>query len=321
LDNSIIFVSHAGILENDLSAELGTVIVGKLKGTLWEQVDLRRYLILNHKPLLINFCNTGLLFYKRQVVTIHDMSYKVNPKWFSKKFYRWYNFMIPHIAAGSEKIFTVSNSSKNDITGYLNVNPDKVSVIYNSYYLITNDNFGRVNNEKYVLTVSSLNPRKNLDNLIKAFKQIDKKIRLIIVGLKNNNFGNVVNSNLLDSNIDVKGYVSDSELVSLMKNAEALVYMSFYEGFGLPPLEAMSYGCPVVVSDIAAHREVCGDAALYANPYSVDDIKDKIIEVLDNEKLKNGLIVAANKNIKRFNWFDSANEVLKNINEIVEKYK
>jgi len=121
LNDQIVFVTPPGILDLDLAKELGAIIIGKNKGTIWEQVDLRNYLTLNQKPLLINFCNTGLLFYNRQIVTIHDMSYKVNPKWFSKKFYLWYNFLIPHIAKRSLKILTVSNSSKNDIIKYLKI--------------------------------------------------------------------------------------------------------------------------------------------------------------------------------------------------------
>ena len=123
--------------------------------------------------------------------------------------------------------------------------------------------------------------------------------------------------NSLNNNIIFKGYVSDNELTSLMNNAEAFVYVSFYEGFGLPPLEAMSLECPVIVSDIPAHREVCSNAALYADPYDIDDIKNKINDVLLNDKLKQELIIAGKKNIKRFDWLVSAQKVLKNINEII----
>jgi len=169
LNRQIVFVTPPGILDQDLAKELGAIVIGKNNGTIWEQVDLRNYLTLNQKPLLINFCNTGLLFYNRQIVTIHDMSYKVNPKWFSKKFYLWYNFLIPHIAKRSLKILTVSNSSKNDIIKYLKIRPEKISVIYNSYYLNTNNNFEKIVGDKYLLTVSSFDPRKNLNNLVKAF--------------------------------------------------------------------------------------------------------------------------------------------------------
>jgi len=316
LKDQIVFVTPHNILNHELANELNAIIIGKNTGTIWEQVDLRYYLILKRKPLLINFCNTGILFYKKQMVTIHDMSYKVNSRWFSKKFSIWYNFLIPNITRNSLRILTVSNSAKNDIIKYLKVNPNKINVVYNSSYLNTNNNFGRTENGKYILSVSSVDPRKNLNNLIGAFKKIDKNIKLIIVGLKSNNFGVALDAELLNSNIVIKGYVSDFELGSLMKHAEAFVYLSFYEGFGLPPVEAMEMGCPVIVSDIPAHREVCGGAALYADPNSIEDIQNKIIQVLSNDKLRQKLINAGMKNIERFNWFDSAQKVLNYINEI-----
>lgn len=316
LSDQVFFVSPYNILDKELASELGVIVIGYNRGTFWEQIDLRGYLISKGKPLLINFCNTGMLFYDRQIVTIHDMSYKVNPDWFSRKFYLWYNFLIPHLAKHSFKILTVSNSSKNDIVKYLNVKKDKIRVIYNSSYLNTNNNFETIYHEKYLLSVSSLNPRKNLNNLIKAFEKLDDKINLIIVGLKSDNFA----TNELDigKNVIVKGYVSDDELGALMKNAEAFVYLSFYEGFGLPPIEAMSMGCPVIVSDINSHREVCGNSALYADPYNVEDIKSKITDVLENDRLKYELIVAGKKNIERFDWSTSAYNVLKEINAFIK---
>jgi glycosyltransferase involved in cell wall biosynthesis len=317
LNDKIIFVTPYNILDWNLANELGAIVIGKSKGTIWEQADLRYYLVLNNKPLLINFCNTGILFYDKQIVTIHDMSYKVNPKWFSKRFYLWYNFLIPKIANNSSKILTVSNSSKKDIVNFLKINPDKISVIYNSSYLNTNNNFEPIIEEKYLLTVSSFDSRKNLNNLIEAFKRIEINIKLIIVGLKNANFDFALKKDLFGNNIIIKGYVSDTELAYLMKNAQAFVYVSFYEGFGLPPLEAMGLGCSVIVSDIPAHREVCGNAALYADPHNIEDIKNKINDILSNDKMKGELILAGKENVKRFDWFTSAQCVLKNINEIV----
>jgi glycosyltransferase involved in cell wall biosynthesis len=316
LNDEIIFVTPYNILDKDLANELEAIVVGINKGTIWEQVDLRYYLILKNKPLLISFCNTGMLYYKRQIVTIHDMAYKVNPKWFSKRFYLWYNFIIPKIANGSAKILTVSNASKNDIIKILHIRADKISIIYNSSYLNTNDNFEPVIKEKYILTVSSLDSRKNLNNLIEAFKGIEINVKLVIVGLTSTHFNFDLQKDLFN-NIIIKGYVDDDELISLMKNAEAFVYVSFYEGFGLPPLEAMGVGCPVIVSDIAAHREVCSNAALYADPYSIEDIKNKIDDVLLNDGVKTKLILAGKENMKRFDWLVSAQKVLKNINEIV----
>lgn len=314
--DQFIFVTPNNIFNHELAAELNAKIIGKNRGAVWEQVDLRIFLYLNKNPLLINFCNTGVAFYKNQIVTIHDMSYKVNPLWFSRFFYLWYNFLIPNLAKNSSKILTVSNSSKGDILKYLKIKPEKINVVYNSSYLNTNNNFDRMEKEKYILTVASLDPRKNLNNLIAAFKIIDIEIKLIIVGQKSGNFARDLKVDLLDKNVIIKGYQSDYELSSLIKYAEAFLYLSFYEGFGLPPVEAMDLGCPVLVSDIPAHKEVCGNAALYANPYSIEDIKSKIIEILTNDSIKLELKAAGKKNVQRFNWFNSAQNVLKIVDEL-----
>jgi glycosyltransferase involved in cell wall biosynthesis len=311
-----VFVTPGDIINHEVANELNAKVIGMNKGTLWEQLDLRLFLLHNKHPLLINFCNTGITFYRNQIVTIHDMSYKVNPLWFSKSFFRWYDFLIPNLIKNSVKIFTVSNSAKGDILNYLKVKPEKINVIYNSSYLNRNNNFERIEQDKYILTVASLAPRKNLNNLIDAFEMCNTEVNLIIVGLSNSNFAKGFNINSLSSKIKIKRYQTDDELSSLMKYAEAFLYLSFYEGFGLPPIEAMDIGCPVLVSDIPAHKEICGNAALYANPLSVQDIKNKIEEILNNDTIKLKLKAAGKKNVNRFNWLASAQMVLKSIDEV-----
>jgi glycosyltransferase involved in cell wall biosynthesis len=317
LPDQLLFVTPANIVNLVLATELKAKVIGKNSGTIWEQIDLRWYLHQNKKPLLVNFTNTGVTFYKNQLVTIHDMSYKVNPKWFSKSFYLWYNYLIPNLVKSSLKVFTVSNSSKNDIIKYLKTDPGKINVIYNSSYLNTNNNFEPIEKGKYILTVSSLDPRKNLNNLIVAFNKIKIGVKLIIVGLKSSHFSKGLNTDLLNKNIILKGDQSDDELAALMQYADAFVYFSFYEGFGLPSIEAMGMGCPVIVSDIPVHREVCSNAALYADPYNVEDIEEKITAVLVNNELKLKLKLAGYENVKRFDWFKSAQNVFKVINEVV----
>jgi len=317
LPGDLLFVTPPNIVHHELANELEAKVIGKNSGTVWEQIDLSAYLYSNKKPLLINFTNTGVIFYKNQIVTIHDMSYRVNPSWFSRSFYLWYNYLIPNLVKNSLRVLTVSNSSKSDIVKYLKTMPEKINVIYNSSYLNTNNNFEPIEKEKYILTVSSLDPRKNLNNLVLAFNKIDPGFKLIIVGVKNNNFNEGINTDLLNENIILKGYQSDDELGALMQYAGAFVYFSFYEGFGLPSIEAMKMGCPVIVSDIAAHREICANAALFADPYDVEDIVKKITSVLSNDKLKLELKLAGYENVKRFDWLQSAQKVVKVINEVV----
>jgi glycosyltransferase involved in cell wall biosynthesis len=317
LGQQLFFLTPGNVIHNELAAELGAITYGKNKGAVWEQLDLKYYLIAHGRPLLINFCNTGVLFYRRQIVTIHDMSYKVNPKWFSKSFYYWYNFLIPNISKYSKRILTVSNSSKRDLVNYLKIDQEKISVVYNSSSLVANDNFEGKSANRYFLTVSSLDTRKNLQSLITAFNQINEDVNLFIVGVKDSNFVFNMDEHLFSEKIVLKGYVDDADLKVLMTNATAFVYVSLYEGFGLPPLEAMSMGCPVIVSDIAAHREVCGNAALYVNPFDIAEITKKIKFVLQNDKVRIELAEAGKINAKRFNWLNSAEKVIKIINEVL----
>ncbi len=319
LSDDILFVSPHNILDEALAAELGVVIIGKRTGTTWEQIDLRKYLRSKHKPLLVNFCNTGILYYSRQIVTIHDMSYKVNPAWFSKKFYRWYNFLIPHIAASSRKIITVSNSSKNDIVKYLKIDVDKIAVVYNASYLNSHDQPQNIARKPYILTVSSLEPRKNLGRLIEASKQLNGDVKLVIVGLGNTKtFSHDFNKAELAENIVIKGYVPDNELAELMQFARAFVYVSLYEGFGLPLVEAMAMHCPVIASNIPVHQEICGNAAIYVDPYNVNDIGAGIQQLLDNNTLAETLAANGIENVKRFSWAVSAKKTLDIINETLQ---
>lgn len=315
----IVFVSPGNILNDELAKKLDVRIIGKKTGLLWEQFELPAYLKKQGSPLLVNLGNTGVLNYSRQIVTIHDMSYQVNPAWFSKKFYLWYAFLIPRIASKSLKIITVSESSKNDIVKYLKTDPDKIAVVYNASYLQGNATRQPATRGRYILTVSSLEPRKNLDRLVEAAKQIDSDVKLVIVGLGNTKtFSHGFNNGSPAENIIVKGYVSDNELAELMSGAQALVYVSLYEGFGLPPVEAMTMHCPIVVSNIPVHKEICGDAAIYVDPYNVNDICTGIQLLLNDNVLAETLVANGLKNIKRFSWSVSAKKTFDIINETLQ---
>ena len=315
-DSNIKFISPRTFKKKELAEELDICTFGMLKGHLWEQIELPVYLKNHGYPLLLNFGNTAPLFYKKQIVVIHDLSFLRNPGWFSKKYYYYHKFMINRIAQNSLKIITVSEFSKNEIVDLLNISEDKVSVVYNavSEKLINEERKKIIQNcDNYILTVSSLDPRKNLLNLITAVKKIKfKDSKLIIVGSKNKIFANKQMDTLMNSDPDIvfTGRISDMELVGLYKNARLFIYPSFYEGFGLPPLEAMACGCPVIVSETASLPEVCGDAAYYINPFSIESITDGINKVLTDENLRQGLIQRGLIRSKLFNWEMAAKEHL-----------
>jgi len=316
---NVLFVSPKNIHHTKIANKLNTKTIGISVGHLWEQIDLPLYLRKLGNPLLLNLVNTAPLLYRNQIVTIHDLAFLRHPEWFSKKFYLFYRTLIPKIAKRAKKIVTVSNFSKKEIINLLNIPSQKVEVVYNgiSREFFLNPSLKR---ENFILAVSSLDPRKNFENLILAFKKLNlKKYKLLIVGSRNKVFSNTKIQKLVKeiSNIEFTGYVSDEELIRLYQKAKLFVYPSLYEGFGLPPLEAMACGTPVVVSSVASLPEVCGDATYYVNPYDVNDIARGIETVLKDELLQKELIQKGLKRVKLFSWEKSAKKLLKIIEEVL----
>ncbi|SNR60834.1 glycosyltransferase family 4 protein [Desulfurobacterium atlanticum] len=317
---NVVFVSPRNILHTKIANELNVKTIGVNTGHLWEQVDLPVYLKKVGNSLLINLVNAAPLIYKNQIITIHDLAFLKHPEWFSRKFYLFYRTLIPKIAKKAKIILTVSNFSKTEIINLLNIPSQKVEVIYNG---ISNKfSFNpSIKKENFILAVSSLDPRKNFKNLILAFKKLKlKEHKLLIVGSKNKVFSNQEIEQLIKEtpNIEFTGYVPDEELVNLYQRAKLFVYPSLYEGFGLPPLEAMACGTPVVVSNVASLPEVCGDAAYYVNPYDVNDIAKGIETVLKYELLQKELIKKGLERVKLFSWEKSAEKLAKIIEEVVQ---
>jgi glycosyltransferase involved in cell wall biosynthesis len=262
--------------------------------------------------LLLNLANTAPLFYKNKIVTVHDVAYEKFPQTFSWKFRLFYKLLIPNIIKTSKHTLTVSEFSKREIHNLYGTNLENISVVCNA----ANEMFKpqkEDNNDKFILAVSSLNYQKNFHSLVKAFNQLgNKSTKLYLVGSINKNFASIELLSEIEKNTNIifKGRVDDDELIELYSNAICFVYPSLYEGFGIPPLEAQACGCPVVCSNVASLPEVGGvDSVVYCNPYSVDDIKEKIELVLNDEALQNDLRIKGFENIKRFSWEESAKSI------------
>ena len=169
--------------------------------------------------------------------------------------------------------------------------------------------------DSFVLCVSSLDPRKNFARLIEGCQGLTGA-KLYIVGKYNHVFSQKMQLDTTSDHIQFLGRVSDEELVRLYNQAVCFVFPSLYEGFGLPPLEAMACGCPVLVSDIPVEREVCGDAALYFNPLDPHDILHTITQYLnDADVIKETMRQKGFDNITRFSWEKSAEVLIKKITD------
>ena len=314
--------SPGNILEHTYT-DLNPTRIGHLEGHAWEQIELPAHLWLTGSPLLVNLANTAPLAYGKQIVTIHDLAFIRNPHWFSKTFAAYYNFLIPIIARRSMSIITVSEFSKKEIVDLLGIPPSKIHVIYNGVSeIFKSDVYG--NDEKrfgkYILAVSSFDPRKNLRGLIEAFLKLKyTDLKLVIAGRASKNFNMDEAFSEPGANRERIIFLSDisqNELASLYRGAIALCYPSFYEGFGLPPLEAMASGCPVVASDIESIREVCRDAAILINPNDTGAMTEGLRKLIEDETLRLSLIERGKKRSCLFNWERSADKIFELIQEI-----
>jgi len=232
-----------------------------------------------------------------------------------------------------DHIITISNFSKSEILKYEKIDESKISILYFGFnfdsYSKLAYNYEQVKvkynlPERYILFVSNIKPHKNLYNLLLALQKILEKeieLKLVVVGEFNklitsdtNSFKLLDENSLLKDNTIFTGYIEKEELVLLYKNASTFVFPSFYEGFGIPPLEAMACECPVIASNAASIPEVCGDAVLYINPDDVNDIADKIVNLISDKNSANRLIGKGKENLKRF----PVDAFALNLNNIVE---
>lgn len=311
-------------IRSDYNVEFKTVKCGSLKTHLWEQLSLPRYLKSIGSPLLVSFSGCGPLNYKNQIITIHDVSHESHPEWFAKNYYRYYHYMIPRIAKKAHAVITVSNYSKGETVRILGVDADKMYVIPCDVPTPIKQAAQKLSqselapSDRYILTVSSMDPRKNFVRLVEAFNCIeDKDVKLYIVGMQFKAFNTPDMQKLSGENIVLTGYVDDNKLSELYRNAQFSIYPSLYEGFGLPPLESMTFGCPVIASDIPAIREVNGDALLYINPLDINDITLKMNQLLIDENLRKGLKEKGLKQVRKYSWDRTAKEIV----ELVSKYE
>lgn len=301
----------------DYKFSFKVVKCGSFNTHLWEQISLPRYLKHIGSPLLISFTGCGPLNYSNQIMTIHDVSHERYPEWFSKNYYRFYHYMMPRIGKKAHAVLTVSEFSKKEIVDTLGINAEKIHVVHSNVPFHNKPSKEEILSftrnpeaERYILAVSSMDPRKNFIRLVEAFDKIkDKSVKLYIIGMSFKAFNTPDLQKLIGENVHLPGYISDEKLQTMYQNALLSVYPSLYEGFGLPPLESMTYGCPVINSDIPALREVSQDAALYVDPYNVDDITQKIEQLLVDEPLRKELQEKGLLQIKKYSWDKSAKQV------------
>lgn len=313
----VVFVLPKDKVINELTNNKANVIsTGCFKGQLWEQFSLPSFLKTQNTPLLINFVGIGPVFYKNKIMFLYDLAFKHHPEWFSYKFQKSYNILIPISLRNSIKIVTDSNYVKKDIIATYKIKNEKIDVIYAAHSnKFTNKSLKR---EKFILTVSSIDPRKNLKRVIQAFSMINSDYKLVIVGQKNKTFSCIgLEEETINDNIIFTGYLTDEELIESYNKATLFIYGSLFEGFGIPPLEAQACGCACLVSNRTSLPEVYGDSVEYFNPNSIEDIKDKIEKIINDKSKMMKLQKRGLLNLSRFSWDNSMMELKSIIEELI----
>lgn len=312
----VVFVTPKQKLKSRLAPGVKIFSFGKFGGQMWEQIDLPIFLKSKGNPLLINLVGIGPVFYSKKIIALHDLAFKHHPEWFSLTFQFAYNLLIPNSIKRSLHIITVSDYVKIDIINTYGINSNKIEVIKASSS--KKFQFKSQIKEKIILTVSSIDPRKNLKGVIEAYNMLDTDYKLMIVGSQNKVFssGDINFEEILNPHIEFTGYVDDNKLVELYNRAEIFVYASFFEGFGIPPLEAQACGCVCVVSNLTSLPEVYKDSVEYCDPYSINSIKNKLDEIIHNSDKKRILRKKGFENIKQYSWDKSTLQLLNLINRI-----
>lgn len=292
-------------------------------GHFWEQSVLPMRV---GKSLLWSPCNTGPLAVRNQVVTIHDCAFYDHPEGFTRRFAAWYRWLVPRLAKRIRGIITISRFSRDRLLEYCQLPPEKITVIPQGvdpcFQPVDEASIAEVRRklalpERYVLYVGSLAPRKNLARLLQAWKLVSPlhpDTSLVLVGAASHVFRDAGLHNL-PSSVMATGYVAEDQLAAVYGGAQVLVFPSLYEGFGLPVLEAMACGTPVMTSNVTSMPEVAGDAALLVDPYSEESMADGLQKLLSDAPLRAQLAARGLARAKEFTWDRTAATTWKLLHE------
>ena len=264
---------------------------------------------------------------KKVVATVHDFSFHLHPEWHPREKVEYFSSHFFKRIDKADLIITGSRYIEREALDLFNGKDLRIVTIYYGYNDVLFNTHKKAEEEKaspsgnYILFVGSVEPRKNLLGLLKAYlllpEYLKKGFQLLITGSKG--WGNqeiFERMEQLKGRVNYLGYLNNEELAALYRRASCLVFPSFYEGFGLPPLEAMACGCPVIVSNVASLPEVCGDAGYYVDPYDVESIAEGIYRVLTDGALRQSLIRKGLERATLFSWEKSAREHIKVFEEV-----
>lgn len=295
--------------------------VGRLRGHWWEQLELPRHA----RGVLLNWCNTFPVFTRHQVVVLHDASVLACPEGYTRAFQAYYRALFALAARRPAlRVATDSAFSAMELRLLAGIPASRLRIIAcgaDHWRAVTPDTtiLDRLDlrDTPFILTVASDNPNKNIARLVAAYRRLAPPgVRLVLAGAGHARVFAPTAPAAADGLVRT-GYLTDAELAGLYRHARAFVFPSLYEGFGLPPLEAMHFGCPVLCSYAASLPEVAGDAALYCDAEDVDDIARGLRQILEDDALRARLVAAGTRQVQRFLWRDAAARMLALAEDVV----
>ncbi len=302
----------------------------------WNFWTLPKYLRKNPVDIyLTQYITPWFVPKKIKIATIiHDISFNFYPQFIKLWDLLFLKTLIPRSLKRADKIIAVSKFTQDEIIKYYKVDPKKADWFHNAVsedFLVQNVSEEKIKTikekyklpEKYILYLGTLQPRKNIPALIEAFAllkvELNLKIKLnslklVIAGGKGHNYDKlideVVKKNNLAEDVFFPGYIDEEDKAGIMKGADIFVFPSFYEGFGMPIIEAMSLGVPTVASDIPSHREIFGNATLFFKPEIPGELTQKIKEILSNDLTRDSLSRNGKMQAEKFSWQKTAQKLL-----------
>lgn len=270
----------------------------------------------------------------KQLPVIHDINFLHNPKDVKPLTRRYYNYFFPKFAHKATRIATVSEFSKKDISENYKIAPDKIDVVYNGInssfkpideFTKTQTKIKFSKGKEYFLFVGSMHPRKNIPNLIKAFgafkNETNSDLKLLLAGPHFwglSDIYKVIDECKCKDDIIFTGRLNNEDLADVMASAFALTFVPYFEGFGIPLVEAMQCEVPIITSNVTSLPEIAGDAALPVNPFEINEIKNAMVKLVNDKSLQTQLINNGKLRKNNFSWDRSANLLWNSIEKCVK---
>ena len=263
----------------------------------------------------------------RGAVVVHDLSFRAHPGYFPRSVAWYMHWLVGRAVRQASRVLTVSEFSRRELLHYYPVDEEKVAIVPDG----VGERFrpaadaaeteadrsilgGYGINQPYILAVGNIHPRKNLARLLAAYVNLQQEVKdlppMVWAGIQRWDSGDLLDRARATGSVILPGYIAGEHLPALYRQAQMLVYPSLYEGFGLPPLEAMACGTPVIASRTTSLPDVVGEAGLLVDPTSVDEIAGAIRHLLDDEAVARRLRAAGQQRAERFSWTAAARKLL-----------